>query len=169
MVGAKKKYIALELFQLEINSRGVRCQITPAMLDAVFIGNFAATNATSPAPVSPFSCAVSFISTRLEDIDASMIYRRLSEDQVLTDKETSAIYGENYLIVSSANQLTKVMNIIAAIIGVKALIPCFYRNWASFVEENEEHIAEVSRTTDMNRVLCRGLIICAQGRHPGLR
>ena len=152
MVGAKKKYIALELFQLEINSRGIRCQITPAMLDALFIGNFGAMNSASPAPVGPFSCAVSFTGTRLEDIDASMIYRRLAEDQPLTGKETEALYKATYLIVTSANQLTKVMKIISAIfevyIGVKALISYFYRDWASFVEENEEHIAEVARTTD---------------------
>ena len=124
------------------------------MLDTLFIGNFTATNATSPAPVSPFSCAVSFISTRLEDIDASMIYRHLPEDQVLTNKETTAIYGANYLIVSSANQLTKVMKIIAGIfkgyIGGNALISAFYLDWASFMEENKKHIAETARSTDGN-------------------
>ena len=76
----------------------------------------------------------------------------MAEDQTLTDKETAAIYGDTHLIVSSANQLTKIFKIIATIfeayIGREALVSGFYREWAVFVEENEEHIAEVARTRD---------------------
>ena len=119
MTGAKRKYIALELFQLEINARGIRCQITPSMLNCLFIRIFSATNSSTSAPASPFSYAVSFTCTRLEDIDASLIYQCLSEDQELTERETAAIYDATYLIVSSANQLTKVMKIIAGIFGLR--------------------------------------------------
>ena len=122
------------------------------MLDTLFIGNFAATTSASPAPVGPFGCAVSITGTRLEDIDAAMIYRRMADDQTLTDRDTAAIYGANYLIVSSANQLTKILKIITTIfeayIGPVALISRFYRDWATFVEEIENHIVEVARTTD---------------------
>ena len=63
MVGAKKKYIALELFQLELNSPGCRCKITPAMLDTLFIRNFTTTTSAAPVPVDPFDCAVSLTDT----------------------------------------------------------------------------------------------------------
>ena len=69
-VGAKKKYIALELFCLKLNEKCIRCQI----INSIFTGNFPAKSSTTPAPVSLFSCAVSFTGSRLEDINAALIY-----------------------------------------------------------------------------------------------
>jgi len=99
----------------------------------------------------------------------------MAEDQTLTDRETAAIYRDTFLVVSSANQLTKIFKIIATIfevyIGRRALVSGFYRKWAVFAEEHKEHIAEVARTTDRElpakiQAICSSIAnkFCAEAR-----
>ena len=154
MMRDTKKHIVLELFYLERNDKDIHYEITPAMLEDLFVGSFSNKSSTTPTPVEPFSFALSFTGTRLQDIDVSLIYQHLSEDQDLSDNEKEAIYDTTYLIMLLSDHLTKVMKITAGIfeayIGDNALLSAFYCNWANFLEENEEHIAKITRSTNSN-------------------
>ena len=152
MLSCKKKDVALELFMLELNERGIRCQITPAFLDALFTGNIAIKSASEIPQASSFGCAVSLAGTRLEDIDVSLTLRKVNESKGLTAKEKSALYDDTVLICTSANQLAKVLNVTAAIFecytGPHSLIAMWLRGWHEFAAEEEEFIAELTRTGD---------------------
>ena len=152
MLSSKKKDVALELFMLELNARGIRCQITPAFLDALFTGNIATKSASEIPQASSFGCAVSLAGTRLEDIDVSLVLRKADESEDLSPKEKSALYQDTVLICTSANQLSKVLNITAAIFesysGPHSLIALWLRGWYKFVVDEEEFIAEITRTVD---------------------
>ena len=84
MLSSKKKDVALELFMLELNARGIRCQITPAFLDALFTGNIATKSASEIPQASSFGCAVSLAGTRLEDIDVSLVLRKADDSEDLS-------------------------------------------------------------------------------------
>ena len=152
MLSSKKKDVALELFMLELNARGIRCQITPAFLDALFTSNIATKSASEIPQASSFGCAVSLAGTRLEDIDVSLTLRKADKSEDLSPKEKSALYQDTVLICTTANQLTKVLNIVAAIYesftGRNSLIALWLRGWHEFAVEEEEFIAEISRTND---------------------
>ena len=152
MLSSKKKDVALELFMLELNARGIRCQITLAFLDALFTGNIATKLALEIPQASSFGCAVSLAGTCLEDIDVSLTLCKADKSEDLSPKEKSALYQDTVLICTTANQLTKVLNIVVAIYesftGRHSLITLWLRGWHEFAVEEEEFIAEITRTVD---------------------
>ena len=139
MLSCKKKDVTLELFMLKLNKRGIRCQITPAFLHALFTGNIATKSASEIFRASSFGCAVSLAGTRLEDIDVSLTLRKADESENLSPKEKSALYGDIVLICTTANQLAKVLNITAAIFesysGPHSLIAIWLGGWHDFAVE----------------------------------
>jgi hypothetical protein len=152
MLQSKKKDVALELFMLELNSRGIRCQITTAFLDALFTGNLSGKSTSNVPNASSFGCSSSLAGTRLEDIDLTLALRKDDNDKEMTDKEKAALTDDTLLLCVTASQLTKVMHIIASAIevylGPCALLSTWYRGWADFVKEEEDFIAESTRLLD---------------------
>jgi hypothetical protein len=152
MLSSKKKDVSLELFMLELNARGIRCQITPAFLDALFSGNIASKSTSEIPNASSFGCAVSMVGTRLEDIDVALALRREESKTEMSAKEKAAVRDDTILICVTAGQLTKVLNIVAAAfesyLGVDSLLSAWHRGWADFVKEEEDFIAETTRLID---------------------
>ena len=95
---------------------------------------------------------MSLVGTRLEDIDVSLTLRKADESEDLSPKEKSALYGDTVPICTTANQLTEVLNIVAAVFesyaGPHLLIAIWLRSWHKFGVEEEEFIAEIVRTVD---------------------
>jgi hypothetical protein len=152
MLSTKKKDVAHDLFMLELNAKGVRCEITPALNDTLFSGTLASRSSLDVPNLSSFGCATTMNGTRLEDIDITLALRQDDKDKDLSAKERDAIYGNHVLICTTASQLTKVFHIQASIlesyVGANSLIAIWYRDWANFVKEEEDFLAMTTRNTD---------------------
>jgi hypothetical protein len=152
MLSTKKKDVAHDLFMLELNAKGVRCEITPALNDALFSGALASRSSLDVPNLSSFGCATTMTGTRLEDLDITLALRQDDKDKDLSTKERDAIYGNHVLICTTSSQLTKVLHIQASIlesyVGANSLIAIWYRDWANFVKEEEDFLAMATRNTD---------------------
>ena len=136
MLGIKKKNVALNLLLLSLNDKGIHCEVTPNLTDSLCNGNFVPKTAFGPAAFSPFSCAPSLSGTRLENLNVFMILKKHQDGEDLTAKEKEALYTANFIIVTSATQLTKNLDIFAGIVevyhGETALISDFIRQCHTF-------------------------------------
>ena len=92
--------------------------------------------------IHPSNGAASFLGTRLEELNIQGILDRaqVTEDD-LTTKEKKALHGESLLIVGTASQLTKILNLFAKIaeewISSIALVAKFCIDWYEWAKENE--------------------------------
>ena len=86
MLGAsKRKHVAQELFVLCLNNDGLYCSTTPGFIEALITGAITSKKPMEPTPFSPFEVSPSFAGTHLQDIDISLLLRRASESNDLTE------------------------------------------------------------------------------------
>ena len=132
MLSTKKKDVAHDLFMLELNEKGVRCKITPTLIDTPFSGALASCSSLDVPILRSFGCATTMTGTRLEDLNITLALRQDGKDKDLSAKERDAIYGNHVLICTTASQLTKVFHIQASIlksyVGANSLIAIWYRD-----------------------------------------
>ena len=89
-------------------------------------------------------------------------FTKVTLNKILIDLQSSVnIIGVNILGFTSADIGTHSVHASLAMIlylaslrelylGDNALLSAFYRDWASFVEENKEHIAKIAMSTESN-------------------
>ena len=87
MLGSKKRDTAHNICLLSLNVRGIRCQITPKLVEAMCTGNQSSNKSMGPSPFSPFSCMALFDGTILHELDLSVIFKRKQDEEELTPAE----------------------------------------------------------------------------------
>ena len=151
MVGAsKRKHVAQELLLLCLNNDNIHCNTTPSLIEALITGAITSKKPMEPSQFSPFGLATSFAGTHLQDINITVLMRRVSESKQLSEKDEDALYKSTFIICTTATQLSKNLVIFRAVakayIGTHSLVTLFVSDWQDFVKDIENRLADLTRT-----------------------
>ena len=105
-----------------------------------------------PSKFSPFGLATSFAGNHLQDVDVTLLLRQASESNQLSEKEEDALYKFTFIICTTVTQLSKNLVIFRAVtkayIETHSLVALFVSDWQDFVKDNEDRLADLTRTQD---------------------